>query len=289
MKIAAVAYEPGRNPDWMALERKLDRILAEAEADLVVLPEYAGLDAALVAAPLELAPQQWRDLAVERADDWIRLVADLAMRHRCHVLAGTMLVDSGAGIVNRAALISPAGAVVSQDKVMLTPYERDVLDLTPGRNLQVFDTALGKIGVLICYDSEFPLLARSLVEAGTDMILVPSCTDLPAGQTRVRQSCRARAIEGQCLIVQAPLVGTVPGCDIIDANTGRAALFTPPDHGLPPDGILAQGETDHFGWVAAEVDLAAIAAPRLSGQVGNFNHWPEQTAPAARVELVALT
>ena len=73
----------------------------------------------------------------------------------------------------------------------------------------------------------------ALVEAGADMILVPSCTDLPAGQTRVRQSCRARAIEGQCLVVQAPLVGAVAGCDIVDVSTGRAGHPTPPP-GKPP-------------------------------------------------------
>lgn len=277
LKIAAVAYTCERFPGWAAHERKLTALFAQADADLIVLPEYAALEAALVGnTPANDDPLFWRDLAAGRADDWVAQVAGLAAAHRCHVLAGTGPVRSDAGIVNRAWLIGPDGLIGVQDKLILTPYERATLNLSPGQGLTLFDTALGRIGVLICYDSEFPLLARALVEAGADMILVPSCTDLPAGQTRVRQSCRARAIEGQCLVVQAPLVGNVPGCDIIDQSTGRAGFFVPPDHGQPPDGILAQGATDHPGPVTVLVDPAAIAAPRETGQVGNVAHWPEQ-------------
>lgn len=288
MRIAAVAHAPARGPGWVALDRRLDAIVADAAADLVVFPEYAGVEAALLAAPAELPPRGWRDLTAARAGDWLALAVDLARRHRCHLMPGTTLVRTDRGIVNRAYLIGPKGEVGWQDKLILTPYERDVLDLAPGEGLRIFDTALGRIGILICYDCEFPLLARRLVAAGADMILVPSCTDLPAGQTRVRQSARARAIEGQCLVVQAPLVGGVAGCDIVDVNTGRAALFAPPDHGLPPDGIVAQGAPDAAGIVLAEVDPAAVARPRLAGQVGNFRHWPEQDRHAGGVESLPL-
>lgn len=287
MKIAAVAYTPQRCTGWLDHQMKVSRLLDQADADLVVLPEYAAIEAALVGnTPSHGDPLFWRDLAADRADDWVAQLEHQAMTHRCHILAGTGPVRIADKVMNRAWLMGPDGLIGTQDKLILTPYERDHLQLTPGTGLTLFDTALGRIGVLICYDSEFPLLARALVEAGADMILVPSCTDLPAGQTRVRQSCRARAIEGQCLVVQAPLVGAVAGCDIVDVSTGRAGLFVPPDHGLPPDGILAQGETDLPGAVRAFVDLAAISAARRTGQVGNFSHWPEQTARLSRVTQI---
>lgn len=286
MKIAAVAYAPERHARWEDLVAKLDALIADAGADLVVLPEYVGVEAALVDGPAEVSPMEWRDLTVARADDWIALCRDLAVKHGIHLLGGTTLVATERGVVNRAILAMPSGALGFQDKVINTPYERDTIALVPGEQLRLFDTALGKIGILTCYDSEFPLLARRLAEEGADMILVPSCTDFAAGQTRVRQSCRARAIEEQCLIVQAPLVGGVAGCDIVDVNTGRAGMFAPPDHGLPPNGIIAQGETDVHGAVVAEVDPKAIAAPRHSGQVGNFRHWIEQTRHSGAVELI---
>jgi predicted amidohydrolase len=275
MKIAAVSYRCDRHPGWVSHEIKLERILKEAAADLVVFPEYAAMEAALIAGPPSATVTEWRDLAAERAGDWVNQFRHMAQMHGCHIVAGSGPVQTDRGVVNRSWLIAPDGSVDHQDKRLLLPYEREEMGLVPGDDLHLFDTALGKIGLLICYDSEFPLQARALCEAGAELILVPSCTDFPAGQTRVRQSCRARAIENQCLVVQAPLVGEVPGCDIIDRSTGRAGFFCPPDHGLPSDGILAQGETDQPGPVTIEVDPAAIAAPRLTGQVGNFSHWPE--------------
>jgi predicted amidohydrolase len=288
MKIAPVAYTCERFPGWVAHQAKLERLFAATDADLIVLPEYAALEAAMVGNTPALSPLEWRDLGAERAGQWVDQLCHLAQVHRRHILAGSGPVLTPRGYVNRAWLITPEGAVGFQDKLILTPYERAEMTMVPGEDLTLFDTALGKIGILICYDSEFPLLARALVAAGAEMILVPSCTDLPAGQTRVRQSCRARAIEGQCLIVQAPLVGAMPGCDIIDGSTGRAGVFCPPDYGLPSDGIVAQGETDVPGPVTADVDPALIAAPRMGGQVGNFAHWPEQEAPAGKVTLARL-
>jgi len=275
MKIAAVSYQCERLPGWVAHETKLDAILTKAAADLVVFPEYAAMEAALIAAPPTATVTEWRDLAADRAESWVEQFRLMARKHRCHIVAGSGPVLTDKGVVNRSWLIAPDGSVGHQDKRLLLPYEREEMGLLPGEELRLFDTRLGKIGLLICYDSEFPLQARALCEAGAEMILVPSCTDFPAGQTRVRQSCRARAIENQCLIVQAPLVGEVEGCEIIDRSTGRAGFFCPPDHGLPADGILAQGQTDRPGPVVIEVDPAAIAAPRSSGQVGNFSHWPE--------------
>jgi predicted amidohydrolase len=275
MKIAAVAYRCDRHPGWLSHEIKLDRILNEADADLVVFPEYAAMEAALVAGPPSATVTEWRDLAADRAGDWVNQFRLMAQKHRCHIVAGSGPVHTDRGVVNRSWLITPDGSVDHQDKLLLLPYERQEMGLIGGDDLRLFDTSLGKIGLLICYDSEFPVQARALCEAGAEMILVPSCTDFPAGQTRVRQSCRARAIENQCLIVQAPLVGEVPDCEIIDRSTGRAGFFCPPDHGLPADGILAQGEIDRPGPITIEIDPAAIAAPRLTGQVGNFSHWPE--------------
>lgn len=281
MKIAAAAYHPQWHATWDDLRAKLTAWVADAAgqgAQLLVFPEYAGAEAGLTgqAADAPKTAPAWAAHLAENADRWTRLHCDLAKAYGVYILAGSLPYASPRGLVNAAAFCAPDGAWAMQEKLILTPYERTELQLVPGTALRLFETALGKIGVLICYDSEFPLQARALVAAGADVILVPSCTDFPAGQTRVRQSCRARAIEGQCLIVQAPLVGTVPDCDIVDQSTGRTGFFCPPDHGLPADGIIAQGQTDVADWVIADVDPTAIAGARKTGQVGNFTHWAEQ-------------
>ncbi|MCH2096299.1 MAG: carbon-nitrogen hydrolase family protein [Rhodobacteraceae bacterium] len=288
MKIAAVAYHIQRVSGWVAHEAKLARLFEQADADLVVLPEYAAIEAGIMAGPPEGSVQDWVTAAADRAGDWVDQFRQMAMRYNCHVLAGSGPCRDTTGIVNRSWLISPSGHVQHQDKLILTPYERQHMALTPGRDLRIFDTTLGKIGVNICYDSEFPLLARAQTEAGAQMILVPAATDFPAGQTRVRQSCRARAIENQCLVVHAPLVGSVEGCDIVDQSTGRAAIFGPPDHGLPSDGILAEGKMDLAGPVSANLDLSVISASRDLGQVGNFAHWIEQDERVKTVTTARL-
>jgi len=291
VKIATCAYHPQWQSDWDSLAARLDAWVAEAAAqgaELLVFPEYAGVEAALIGAPADRHPTDWVAALCAVFDRWTALHTTLARRHGVHILAGSLPRRIAGQCTNAAAFCAPSGAVAIQDKMILTPYERTEMQLGPGQTLQLLETTLGRVGILICYDSEFPLLARALVAAGADLILVPSCTEAAAGQTRVRQSCRARAIEGQCLIVQAPLVGSVPDCGIIDVNTGRAGIFCPPDLGLPDDGIIAEGGTDIPGWVIAEVDTAPIAAVRKVGQVGNFSHWPEQDHRLERVTTVAL-
>lgn len=277
MKIAACAFAPLWHSDWDALAATMDAWVAEAQADVLVFPEYAGITAALIGTPqVEPDAQVWTRRMCDAAERWEDLHSRLAQKHGKHILAGSIAVRTEGGIVNRATLCMADGQIGHQDKAILTPYERDAMRMSAGEGLRMFETPFGKIGVLICYDSEFPLLARQLVMAGAALILVPSCTDLPAGQTRVRQSCRARAIEGQCVVVQAPLIGAVPECDIVDGSTGRVGIFCPPDHGWPATGILAQGQSDAAGWVTVEVDLGHRAIAQATAQVGNVHHWPEQ-------------
>ena len=293
MKIAACAYHPEWHASWEALEARLDAWVAEAAgqgAELLVFPEYAGIEATLIGPPTadDPGPQVWVQRMSAAAENWGRLNAGLARKYGVHILAGSLCADYAGQHVNRAYICAPDGTVGSQEKMIPTPYERQMMGLSGGRGLTLFDIGAAKVGVLICYDSEFPLLARAYVEVGADLLLVPSCTDMPHGQTRVRQSCRARAIEGQCPVVQAPLLGTVGGCDIVDGSTGRVGFFGPPDLGQPPDGILAQGETDAPAWVIADLNLRAIAAPRRVGQVGNMADWPMQRRPDMDVPVMPL-
>lgn len=292
LHIAAAAYRPQWHDDWASLEARLKDWITDAAArgaQLLVFPEYAGIEAALIGAPRDRTPPEWVAACADVQQRFVDLNQRLATAQGVHILAGSLPWAEGDRRTNAAAFCAPGCVPQLQHKVILTPYEREEMALVPGQDLTLFDTALGRIGVLICYDSEFPQLARALAEAGADMILVPSNTDLPAGQTRVRQSCRARAIEQQCLLVQAPLIGVVPDCEVLDIQTGRVGFYGPPDHGLPANGIIAQGDTDAEGWVIAEVDPSAICAPRRAGQVGNFGHWAEQADIVARpVKSVTL-
>ncbi len=276
-RVAACQYpiEPvGTLAAWAA---KLDRLVASAVAggaQLAVVPEYAAMELVSL-----FAPEVRADLALQLdalqaiVPAYVDGCAAIARRHGVHLLAGSLPERVGDQYRNRARLFTPSGACGITEKLQMTRFERERWGVSAGDAASVFDTALGVLGVAICYDSEFPLIVRRLVEAGADVILVPSCTDSLAGYHRVRVACAARALENQCYVVQAPTVGLAPWAPAVDENHGAAAIYGPPDRGFPDDGVVAQGDLDQPGWVFADLDLDRVAAVRADGQVLNHRDW----------------
>jgi predicted amidohydrolase len=173
----------------------------------------------------------------------------------------------------------------------MTPFEQN-WGISPGETLRVFDTALGRIGIAICYDSEFPLLVRAQAEAGAQIVLVPSCTEFVSGYHRVRTAALARALENTCVTVLSPTVGDALWSPAIDHNAGAAGVFVPADHSFSDTGVLAEGALNRPQWVHAEVDLARLAEIKAAGEMRNSTDWPLQpgAAPLARqAEVVALS
>jgi len=278
VKIAAAAYPIDWFDDFAEYEAKVTRWVQEAQgADLLVFPEYGAMELASLGGR-EVAGDLEASLH-EVARHWPAVEAlhlRLAAQHGCHILGASGPAFEGARPVNRAVLYGPQGRIGHQDKQIMTRFEREDWDVTGAPGLRLFDTTLGRIGVLICYDSEFPLLGRMLAEAGAELLLVPSCTDTVAGFHRVRIGAMARALESQCVVVQAPTVGPCDWMPALDENRGRASVYGPPDGFWPETGIITEGRMDAPGWVVAEVDLARVRQSRAQGAVLPFAHWPEQ-------------
>ncbi|MCI5109298.1 MAG: carbon-nitrogen hydrolase family protein [Marivita sp.] len=282
MKVAAAAYPMDFLDSWQAYEEKLTRWVkeaVEAGADLLVFPEYGAM---------ELATLAGRDLALDleaslravsdRVPEADALHAKLAQEFGVHILAASAPVfdpDLGDRPVNRARFFAPNGDMGHQDKQIMTRFEREEWGVVAGGPLQMFDTGLGRIGILICYDSEFPLLGRAMAEA--DLILVPSCTEALTGYSRVRIGSMARALENQCVTIMSSTVGACDWSEAVDMNTGMGGVFGPPDTGFPATGVIAEGMLNQPGWTYAEVDLDRIAHVRADGVVLNRRHWTDQT------------
>jgi len=287
MKIATAAYPLDPVQTWDAYAAKLDAWVADAAgqgADLLVFPEYGAMELAMLDGP-EAAGDLERSLhAVSRwMPDVDSLHSDLAARYGVHICAASAPVfntDYGTRPVNRARLFTPQGGCGLQDKQIMTRFEREDWDVVPGGPLRLFDTDLGRIGILICYDAEFPLLARALSEA--DVILAPSCTEALAGYWRVRIGAMARALETQCFVAMASTVGEAAWCPAVDENTGMGGIFGPPDIGFPPTGVIAEGVLNTPGWTVAEISPAAVTHVRANGVVLNRRHWDEQPEPAEK-------
>ena len=294
IRVAAAQYPLDALGTLAAHRDKLARWVAEAAgsgAQLLVFPEYGAMEYASAAGAPTAADLQASLAAVSDAlPEMDTAHAELARRHGVHILASSGPSRRGPRFVNAARLFSPSGKVGVQEKLMMTPFERD-WGITAGGSLRVFDTTHGRIGVAVCYDSEFPLLVRVLAEAGAELILIPSCTEFLSGYHRVRTAALARALENGCATVLSPTIGDAPWSPAVDRNAGAAGVFVPADHGLSETGVLAEGQVNRPGWVYADVDIDGLRRVRDSGEMRNSTDWSAQpgAAPLAQsIEIVSL-
>jgi predicted amidohydrolase len=281
VKIAAAQYDISFLDNWQAYQLKIERWVADAaakEAKILVFPEYFSMELASLFGR-EIYSSLSRQLTAMQSlhDDFTGLFKNLARKYQCIIQSGTFPVCIESGIYrNRGYLFMPDGRFDYQDKLMMTRFENEQWLIKGGRELKSFDSEYGKIAINICYDSEFPLLARKQVEAGCVLILVPSCTDTAAGYHRVKIGCQARALENQCYVVQASLVGEAAWSEAVDVNVGAAAIYTPVDRGFPDNGILSSGTFNAVQWVIGEISPNGCETVREHGQVFNYRDWPLQ-------------
>jgi len=287
MKLAAAQYPVEAHPTWDAYALKVTRWVEEAAAagaQVLVFPEYASMELTSLLPPHVQADVTLQLPALQPyLQPFLSLHQELAYRFGVYILAASYPAEDEGRFVNRAYFIAPDGRTDHQDKLVMTRFEHEKWGVAPGMGLKVFETPYGNVGVNICYDSEFPHLARALAEAGADVLLVPSCTEAITGYHRVQVGSRARALENQMYAVQAPLIGTAPWNEAIDVNTGAAGVYGPIDHGFSPegDGVVTRGPLNVAAWVHVELDLARLRQVREEGHTFNARDWPHGERQAA--------
>jgi predicted amidohydrolase len=266
VRIAAVQYLLRRIDDWDGFENHVRFVLkaaAEYKPNFVMLPEiftsqllcFLDADADLKAAVRRLS---------EFTPRYQELMAELARKYNYYLIAGSHPNLRDGQLYNTSFMFSPKGEMFSQDKIHLTRWERDKWDTTAGNKLHLFHTDYGAVSILICYDIEFPELARQVCEAGADILFVPSSTDDRQGFWRVRYCAHARAIENQVYVAMTSTVGNLP-VEGLSMHYGQASILTPSDFGFSRDGIAAEGVVNMEQVVVADVDLDALAQNRLNG------------------------
>lgn len=283
MRIAATQYVFGRPRGWDEYSDRLEALLEPLQVDLVVFPEYGGLETLAFLAPGEPFDRQLRALDPEA---YRALFERLARQRRQWIVAGSMLVPEGRLYRNRSYLFGPDGELGWQDKLVLTPWERSSGLLEPGRELRVFQTGLARLAINVCYDVEFPLLARHQARAGAELLLVPSCTEGRTGYHRVRMACQARALENQLLTVLSSATGRFPDSDFIARNKGASGFYVPPDIGFPDDGVLSEGKLGRHETLVLEAPLARLELLRREGgEVATVRDWIEPPGDVEEVNL----
>jgi predicted amidohydrolase len=197
----------------------------------------------------------------------MELMTRLATSYGLHIVAGSHPLARGDALYNTSSLIFPDGRRVDQPKLHITPAEKRDWGITGGSTLRVIPTAKARVGILICYDSEFPEAARYLADRGAEIIFVPYCTDNRAGHLRVRYCCQARAIENQVYVASAGIIGNLPSVPAMDVHYGQAAVYTPSDFEFARDGVQAQADPNVEMLLVTDVDINDLYRSRAAGSV----------------------
>ncbi len=173
-------------------------------------------------------------------------------------------------LYNVGYLCKRDGGIERFEKLHITPDETKVWGLQGGSEIKSFDTDCGKIGVLICYDIEFPELSRLLAKDGIDILFVPFLTDTQNGYSRVRNCAQARAIENECYVAIAGSVGNLPKVHNMDIQYAQSMVFTPCDFSFPTNGVKAEATPNTEMILIADVDIDMLRQLNQFGSVRNL-------------------
>ena len=245
-------------------------VAADYQSDFIVFPELFTLSL-LSFEKNELSPLE----AIETLSAYTARIRDalqaMAMKYNINIIGGSHPTRAADGDIQNVAFICLRdGAIHEQEKIHPTPNERYWWNVKGGDQIDVIQTDRGPIGVLICYDSEFPELARRLADEGARIIFVPFCTDSRQGYLRVRYCSQARAVENQCFVVLSGNVGNLPNVHNMDIQYAQSCILTPCDFPFARDGIAAEATENVETLTIADVNLADLTWARAEGTVRNL-------------------
>ena len=262
----------------MRLYKDLDELMEQAEffvdsvsayrSDFALFPEF--FNAPLMAEFNHLPESQAiRELA-KFTPEVVDRFSKLAISYNINIITGSMPEIKGDLLYNVGYICKRDGTKERYEKLHVTPDEAKVWGMQGGNELKTFDTDCGKIGILICYDSEFPELSRLLADEGMDILFIPFLTDTQNGYSRVRHCAQARAIENECYVAIAGSVGNLPKVNNMDIQYAQSMVFTPCDFSFPANGIKAEATTNTEMILIADVDLDLLKDLNQFGSVRNL-------------------
>ncbi|MBU2554277.1 MAG: bifunctional GNAT family N-acetyltransferase/carbon-nitrogen hydrolase family protein [Bacteroidetes bacterium] len=263
----------------MRLYKNLDDLMQQAEffvaavssyrSDFAVFPEF--FHAPLMAEFNHLSePEAIRKLA-EFTEEIVSRFSEMAITYNINIIGGSMPEIVNKSLFNVGYLCKRDGGVERYEKIHITPDEARVWGLQGGNTIKTFDTDCGKIGILICYDVEFPELSRMLADEGMNILFVPFLTDTQNGYSRVRSCAQARAIENECYVAIAGSVGNLPKVHNMDIQYAQSTVFTPCDFAFPYNGIKAEATPNTEMTIIADVDIDLLKELNQYGSVRNLH------------------
>lgn len=243
-------------------------VVSGYKSDFILFPEL--FNAPLMSEFNHLTEvQSIRELA-KHSDPIRDKCIELAIKYNVNIITGSMPYIEDGNLHNVGFLCRRNGSSDRYEKIHITPNEKDYWGMVGGNQLKVFETDCAKIGILICYDVEFPELPRLLAEDGMEILFVPFLTDTQNAYTRVKHCAMARAIENECFVAIAGSNGNLPKVKNMDIQYAQSAVYTPGDFQFPINGIKAETTTNNETVLIVDVDLDLLKVLHSHGSVTNL-------------------
>ncbi|MCP5313439.1 MAG: GNAT family N-acetyltransferase [Chromatiaceae bacterium] len=273
VRVGAVQYMQRRVKsfeEFLSFVEYFVDVVADYKGDFVVFPEMFALQL-LSIEDQELNPAESIEALSRHTPRFKEALRDMAIRYNINIIGGSHPTHMPNGRVeNIAYVFLRDGSIHEQPKIHPTPNEAYWWNIEGGSSLNAIETDCGPIGVLICYDSEFPELARHLTDQGVQILFVPFCTDERQSYLRVRYCCQARAVENQFYVVMSGNVGNLPGVANMDIQYAQSCILTPCDFPFSRDGIAADTTPNAEMVAFADLRPTTLQMARNGGTVQNL-------------------
>lgn len=273
VRVATVQFQMRRIATIDEFEEQVEYwvdVAADYNSDFVCFPELFTLEL-LSIDEKKLEPAKAIDKVADYTERYLAFMEGLAVSYNINIIGGTHPTRMANGdIRNIAYVFLRDGSTHRQEKLHPTPAERRWWNIKGGYGASVIPTDCGPIGVMVCYDSEFPEFARHLCNQGAMLLFVPFCTDERRGFLRVRYCCHARAVENQCYVVTSGVVGNIPNVENMDVHYAESAILTPSDFPFARDGVAADTAPNTETIAIADLSLDDLLTSRQSGAVQNL-------------------
>ena len=242
--------------------------VSDYKSDFILFPEL--FNAPLMAEYNDLNEAEAMRSLATYTERLLETFSSFAITYNINIITGSMPQIIGEHMFNVGYLCRRDGSYERYEKLHITPAEASAWGMKGGSDLRVMDTDCGKIGVLICYDVEFPEISRILADGGMKILFVPFMTDTQNGYSRVRLCAQARAIENECYVAIAGSVGNLPKVNNMDIQYAQSGVFTPSDFAFPVNGIKAEATPNSESTLIVDVDLDLLKELHNFGSVRNL-------------------
>lgn len=272
VRIVTVQYQLRPVKDFQEFSQIVEYyvdVAGDYKADFLLFPELFTMQLLSIKNE-EVTP----DVAIEHMTEFTEMIkslfTSLAIKYNVNIIAGSHPTKVNDKVRNISYICLRDGSIHQQEKIHPTPDERYWWKIEGGNEVKVIETDCGPIGVLICYDSEFPELTRHLVNQGMQFLFVPFLTDNRQGYCRVKYCCQARAVENQIYVTMAGNVGNLPKVRNIDIQYAQSCILTPCDFPFARDGIAAETTPNVETVAIADLRIDTLLNARANGAVQNL-------------------